>query len=125
MGLRLGAYFGVDPQFWLSLQSAHDMRTAMEGNGAQHGQGGCREWARCALLQDRRFVLRETRSASGRGWEVLLTPTRSKASGAATSNDGRGRSNQKAKNVTAKTSPAAPQGKEGLKGPRVSRRAEA
>jgi addiction module HigA family antidote len=28
--LRLGLYFGIDPQFWLNLQSEYDLRLAHE-----------------------------------------------------------------------------------------------
>ena len=28
--LRLGLYFGIDPQFWLNLQSEYDLRLAQE-----------------------------------------------------------------------------------------------
>jgi addiction module HigA family antidote len=31
--LRLGRYFGNDPQFWLNLQSAHDLAVAMRQSG--------------------------------------------------------------------------------------------
>jgi len=31
--LRLGHWFGTNPQFWLNLQSAHDLRTAQKRAG--------------------------------------------------------------------------------------------
>lgn len=31
--LRLGAYFGIEPQFWLNLQTGYDLRTAERANG--------------------------------------------------------------------------------------------
>lgn len=31
--LRFGHWFGVDPQFWLNLQSAYDLRLAAERSG--------------------------------------------------------------------------------------------
>jgi len=31
--LRLGRYFGNDPQFWLGLQAAYDLATARRENG--------------------------------------------------------------------------------------------
>ena len=34
-GLRLGRYFGVNPQFWLNLQSSYDLRTAAREHLAQ------------------------------------------------------------------------------------------
>jgi addiction module HigA family antidote len=33
--LRLGHWFGVEPQFWLNLQSAHDIRIAEERAGRE------------------------------------------------------------------------------------------
>ena len=33
--LRLGRYFGVNPQFWLNLQSSYDLRVAMREHQAR------------------------------------------------------------------------------------------
>ena len=33
--LRLGRYFGVNPQFWLNLQSSYDLRAAARERQAQ------------------------------------------------------------------------------------------
>jgi antitoxin HigA-1 len=33
--LRLGRYFGVNPQFWLNLQSGYDLRVASREHQAQ------------------------------------------------------------------------------------------
>jgi len=33
--VRLGHWFGVSPQFWLNLQSAHDIRVAEAAIGAE------------------------------------------------------------------------------------------
>ena len=33
--LRLGLYFGIDAQFWLNLQSDHDLRLAKQKNFPQ------------------------------------------------------------------------------------------
>jgi addiction module HigA family antidote len=33
--LRLGRYFGVNPQFWLNLQSTYDLRVAAREHQAQ------------------------------------------------------------------------------------------
>jgi antitoxin HigA-1 len=33
--LRLGRYFGVNPQFWLNLQSGYDLRVAAREHQAQ------------------------------------------------------------------------------------------
>ena len=32
--LRLGTYFGVEPEFWMNLQSNHDLRVAASTSGA-------------------------------------------------------------------------------------------
>jgi antitoxin HigA-1 len=33
--LRLGTYFGIDPQFWLNLQTDYDLRTVCRRSGAE------------------------------------------------------------------------------------------
>jgi antitoxin HigA-1 len=33
--LRLGTYFGIDPQFWLNLQADYDLRTVCRRSGAE------------------------------------------------------------------------------------------
>lgn len=33
--LRIGHWFGIDPQFWLNLQTAYDLRLAEEKMGQQ------------------------------------------------------------------------------------------
>ncbi|HEV7372652.1 HigA family addiction module antitoxin [Arenibaculum sp.] len=33
--LRLGAYFGMEPRFWLNLQSDYDLRAAQRASGAE------------------------------------------------------------------------------------------
>lgn len=45
--LRFGHWFGIDPQFWLNLQSAYDIRVAEEKMGREiarlpvrHGMSG-------------------------------------------------------------------------------------
>lgn len=45
--LRFGHWFGIDPQFWLNLQSAYDIRVAEEKMGraiarlpVRHGMSG-------------------------------------------------------------------------------------
>ena len=74
MALRLGHYFGVDPQFWLALQAAQDLQTAAkQGGGRGNGQQPpAPTLPRCAALEDRSFVLRETSTAAGRQWQVLI-----------------------------------------------------
>ena len=33
--LRLGTYFGIDPQFWLNLQTDYDLRTVCRRSGTE------------------------------------------------------------------------------------------
>lgn len=33
--LRLGTYFGIEPQFWLNLQTDHDLRAARHARGSE------------------------------------------------------------------------------------------
>lgn len=33
--LRLGRYFGIEPEFWLNLQTRHDLRVARRAGGAE------------------------------------------------------------------------------------------
>jgi len=43
--LRLGRYFGVNPQFWLNLQSTYELRAAARGaplNRSAFDQSSCR-----------------------------------------------------------------------------------
>jgi len=73
MALRLGAYFGVEPQFWLSLQAAHDLqRAAGQGNG----DGAAHTVTRCEALEGREFVVRESKTAAARHWQVMMTKTK-------------------------------------------------
>lgn len=36
--LRLGQYFGIDPQFWLSLQSQYELELARDVGGASYAE---------------------------------------------------------------------------------------
>jgi addiction module HigA family antidote len=67
MALRLGQYFGVDPQLWLSLQSLHDLQIAAAGMNHRIGS--------CSALGGRSFLVREVLDASTgtRSWKVLLS----------------------------------------------------
>jgi len=76
MALRLGAYFGVEPNFWMSLQAAHDLRTAAQAAAtAQGDQTSNHPVSRCPALNGRALVLRETKLNGTRQWEVLLVNT--------------------------------------------------
>jgi len=55
MALRLGRYFGVAAQFWLTLQSLHDLNAESLDNDILESIGTC------AALQGRQFVIREVR----------------------------------------------------------------
>jgi addiction module HigA family antidote len=80
VALRLGFYFGVEPEFWLNLQAHHDL--SVEAVGKRHGAV-----ERCAALDGRAFVLKETKSAQGRNWQVLMAKTRN--GGAAAKGNGK------------------------------------
>lgn len=75
MALRLGQYFGVDPQFWLALQAAQDLRRLTEASdGSRNGRPRpAVPVSRCAALEGRTFILRETKTPTGREWQVLIT----------------------------------------------------
>lgn len=60
MALRLGRYFGVAPQFWLTLQSLHDLNI-----NSQVDQENLRTIGLCSALQGRQFLIREVRSQNG------------------------------------------------------------
>jgi len=66
MALRLGRYFGVASDFWLSLQAAEDLRSAM---GKLEGLGTVE---RCPALKDRAFLIREAVRNGERSYEVLI-----------------------------------------------------
>jgi len=65
--LKLGMYFGVEPDFWLNLQSHMDL--AREAKRAPR-------ITLCAVLNGRSFVLKEAKSNGSRHWQVLMMKTR-------------------------------------------------
>jgi addiction module HigA family antidote len=71
MALRLGNYFGVEPGFWLALQGAYDLQLAAQelAAAAANGQNGV---LRCAALDGRSLVVKETHQNGLRRWEVLM-----------------------------------------------------
>lgn len=73
MAIRLGGYFGVEPHFWLTLQSAHELQAA---KNAPAGSAAL-EIPRCPALADRQFVIRESRSGANRHFEVILVRPKS------------------------------------------------
>ena len=69
VALRLGQYFGVEAEFWLSLQTHHDL--AKESTGSKKKL----PTMRCAALEGRAFVLKETKINGVRNWQVLMART--------------------------------------------------
>jgi addiction module HigA family antidote len=77
MALRLGLYFGVDSQFWLSLQAAHNIqKAAANGNGGSAEAPKNHTVTRCPALEGREFVIRETKTSAARHWQVMITKAR-------------------------------------------------
>lgn len=73
MATRLASYFGVEPHFWLALQSAYDLSMVLrraDGNSQSTGVMRCRE------LLNRRFVIRESRNGGDRNYDVILAKMR-------------------------------------------------
>ncbi len=69
VALKLGQYFGVEPEFWLSLQMHHDLAKELAGSKKKA------QTMRCAALEGRAFVLKETKTLGGRSWQVLMANT--------------------------------------------------
>ena len=85
MALKLGTYFGVDPNFWLAIQSAHELRLAAAAieKVMQQSENPPPPLQRCPALTDKAFVVKESVDGTGhRRWEVLLAGAPS-AAGAA------------------------------------------
>lgn len=74
MAARLGVYFGVEPHFWLALQSAYDLRLAFQGPDGDDQQ--FKGVTRCGALVDRQFVIRESKNGADRNYEVILARVR-------------------------------------------------
>lgn len=75
MALKLGTYFGVDPHFWLALQSAHELKLAAAAveSVMQQSENPPPPLQRCAALSDKAFAVRESVDGTGhRRWEVML-----------------------------------------------------
>jgi addiction module HigA family antidote len=73
MSARLGTYFGVEPHFWLALQSAYDLRLIEQVVDDEHPSNGV---TRCGALIDRQFVIRESKNGTDRSYEVILARVR-------------------------------------------------
>lgn len=74
VALRLGIYFGVEPNFWLGLQAHHDL--AVEASARRRIPV-----ERCAALDGRAFVLKESKVNGTRNWQVLMAKTRANGNG--------------------------------------------
>jgi addiction module HigA family antidote len=72
VAMKLGQYFGVEADFWLSLQAHCDL--ASEGKKAP-------KVGRCAALEGRAFALKETKLNGTRNWQVLMVKARSNGNG--------------------------------------------
>lgn len=75
MALKLGTYFGVDPHFWMALQSAHELRLAAAAVEAvmKESDNPPPPLQRCPALADQAFAVRESVDGTGhRRWEVML-----------------------------------------------------
>jgi addiction module HigA family antidote len=72
MALKLGAYFGVDPAFWLALQSDYDLQVA-EQAAMEPGTAGSFHVERCRALNGRSVVLRHSKTGGLIPREVSLT----------------------------------------------------
>lgn len=73
--LKLGAYFGVDPRFWMALQAAHDLKLAAEAmtQVMQQSENPPAPIRKCAALGERMFMVRESVDNKGaRHWDVLI-----------------------------------------------------
>ena len=81
MALRLGTYFGVSPEFWMALQAAHDLQRAHTPDGSNGAAGPDHTVTRCPALDGREFVVQESKSATARHWQVLMTTRKSKSNG--------------------------------------------
>ncbi len=75
VALKLGVYFGVEPDFWLGLQGHQDL--AREA-AASRGRPGV---ARCAALEGRAFVLKESKLNGSRNWQVMIVKARGNGNG--------------------------------------------
>lgn len=76
MAMRLGVYFGVEPHFWLALQSAYDLRLALQQGAGPSEDGRANGVIKCEALEDRQFVIRESKNGTDRNYEVILARVR-------------------------------------------------
>jgi addiction module HigA family antidote len=75
MALKLGTYFGVDPNFWMAIQSAHELRLAAAAVEAvmKESENPPPPLQRCPALADKAFMVKESVDGTGhRRWEVML-----------------------------------------------------
>ena len=67
VALKFGMYFGVEPDFWLSLQAHADLVEEAKAKP---------KVAPCLALQGRAFVLKETKVNGSRNWQVIMVKRR-------------------------------------------------
>jgi antitoxin HigA-1 len=75
IAVRLGTYFGVDAEFWLRLQAHHDIAKETRRRKSDPVKT-------CDALNGRAFVLKESRTAGGKSWQVMMTKGRTSRSAA-------------------------------------------
>lgn len=74
VALRLGVYFGVEPEFWMSLQAHRDL-------AAEAGRKKHLPIERCSALAGRSFALKETKLNGIRNWQILMVKARTNGNG--------------------------------------------
>jgi addiction module HigA family antidote len=74
IALRLGSYFGIEPDFWLSLQAHQDLQTEAQNKNRLQP-------TRCEALGERAFVIKESKQGVTRNWQVIIVKTRASGAG--------------------------------------------
>ena len=67
VALKLGIYFGVEPDFWLSLQAHSDLTEEAKAKPKVEP---------CQALEGRAFVLKESKLNGTRNWQVMMVKKR-------------------------------------------------
>lgn len=65
VAIRLGIYFGVEPEFWLGLQVHTDLEVESRKKDRP-------KVTRCAGLEGRSFAIKESKQNGVRKWQVLM-----------------------------------------------------
>ena len=74
IALRLGSYFGIESDFWLSLQAHQDLQTEAQNKNRLKPR-------RCEALGDRAFVIKESKQGGTRNWQVIIVKARTSGVG--------------------------------------------